>query len=76
MFTLLLAEELIRGDKPLLELTLPLGRTITALLEVVRVRTQVEENRAPQRDMQVHRVEHPHVLGNRIQSRGSSGPGA
>lgn len=73
MFVLLLAEELIRGDKPLplvlelLELALPLGRTITALLEVVRVRTQEEENRAPQRDMQVHRVEHPHVLGNRIQ---------
>ena len=73
MFALLLAEELIRGDKPLplvlelLELALPLGRTIAALLEVVRVRTQEEEKRAPRRDVQVHGAEYPHRLGKGVQ---------
>src|SRR3712207_5267964 len=72
MFTLL-AEELIRGDKPLLlvlellELALPFGRTIAALPKVVRVRTRQEENRAPWRDVQVHGAEHLHALANGIQ---------
>ena len=51
----------------LLELALPLGRTIAALLEVVRVRTQEEENRAPRRDVQVHGAEYPHGLGKGVQ---------